>query len=139
MSPTALRPVLAGLALTLFLAACGGSSNTPLPSGAEPPADCARVTADGVIELSADDLAFSAPCMVANAGEPFTIHFVNNEAQVHNVSLYTDGTKSTEIQRGDTITGPNAEISYPVDALDAGEYYFDCFVHPAMNGALYVL
>lgn len=122
------------LALALFLAACGAAS----PPASVSLDDCARVT-DGVITISADNLEFSAPCMVANAGEAFTIHFENDESQVHNVSLYADSTKATELMRGDTITGPETEIDYAVDAMEAGEYYFDCFVHPAMNGQLFVL
>jgi plastocyanin len=128
-------------ALSLVLVACSsGVSATPLPSGAEPPAGCARVDADGVIILSADDLEFSAPCLVANAGEAFTIAFTSNESEPHNVAVYNDSTKANEIFRGDIISGPDQSIDYPVEALDAGQYYFDCTVHPAdMNGTLYVV
>jgi plastocyanin len=140
--PRRLASPLAGLAaLALVLVACSaGVSSTPLPSGAEPPADCARVDADGVITLSADNLEFSAPCLVANAGEAFTIRFTNNESVPHNVAVYRDSTKANEISRGDTISGPDQSIDYPIEALDAGTYYFDCTVHPGdMNGALYVV
>ena len=140
--PRRLASPFAGLAaLTIALVACSaGVSTTPLPSGAEPPADCARVDADGVITLSADNLEFSAPCMVANAGEAFTIRFTNNESQPHNVALYNDSTKANEIYRGEIVTGPNQSIDYPIEALDAGQYYFDCTVHPAdMKGTLYVV
>jgi plastocyanin len=133
---------LAGLAsLTILLVACSsGVSNTPLPSGAEPPADCARVDAEGVITLSADNLEFSAPCMVANAGEAFTIRFTNNETEPHNVAVYNDSSKANEILRGDIISGPDQSIDYPIEALEAREYYFDCTVHAAdMNGTLYVV
>ncbi len=112
---------------------------TPLPSGAEPPADCARVDADGVITLSARDIQFSAPCMVANAGEAFTIRFTNEEAVPHDVTVYSDSSKGNEIMRGEIITGPDKSIDYDVEAQDAGEYYFNCTVHPAMDGALYVV
>jgi plastocyanin len=141
LTPTALRSVLARLALAglLILAGCGGGANiTPLPSGAEPPADCARV-ADGVITLSAKNIKFSAPCLVANAGEAFTIRFTNEEAVPHDVAVYTDSSTTNEIMRGDPITGPNKTIDYHVEGLSAGEYFFHCTIHPAMNGALYVV
>lgn len=125
----------APLTLSLLLAACSTAASPPASVSLD---DCARAE-DGVITISADNLTFSAPCMVANAGEAFTIHFENLESQVHNVSLYTDSSKANEIQRGDTITGPAAEIDYEVEAMEAGEYYFDCFVHPAMNGTLFVI
>ncbi|HEX9635537.1 MAG TPA: plastocyanin/azurin family copper-binding protein [Candidatus Limnocylindria bacterium] len=133
---------LAGLAaLAIALVACSsGVSTTPSPSGAQPPADCARVDAEGVITLSVDNLEFSAPCMVATAGEAFTIRFTNNEEMPHNVAAYRDSTKANEIYRGEIITGPDQSLDYPIEALDAGTYYFDCTVHPGdMNGALFVV
>jgi plastocyanin len=138
--PTVSRRLLpAATLLVVVLAACSsGPSTTPLPSGAEPPSDCARVE-NGVITLEAENLAFSAPCMVANAGEAFTIHFVNGDAMPHDVAVYTDSSKANEIMRGEIQPG-QGEIDYEVEALDAGEYYFDCTVHPAdMNGTLYVV
>jgi plastocyanin len=134
-------PLAGFAALTIALVACSsGVSTTPLPSGAEPPGDCARVDADGVITLSADNIEFSAPCMVANAGEAFTIRFTNNESQPHDVAVYRDSTKANEVYRGEIITGPDQSLDYPIEALEAGQYYFDCTVHPAdMNGTLYVV
>jgi len=123
-APRRLVSSLGGLAaLTFALVACSsGVSITPLPSGAEPPADCARVDADGVITLWADNLEFSVPCMVANAGEAFTIAFTNSESQPHNVAVYQDSTKANEVMRGEIITGPDQSLDYPIEALDAGEY-----------------
>jgi len=124
--------------LVVVLAACSGSaSTTPLPSGAEPPSDCARVE-NGVINISAKDLKFSAPCMVATAGEAFTIHFTNEDNQPHNVAAYQDSSKASEISHGEIINqGETADTE--VAALEAGTYYFDCQVHAEMNGALYVV
>jgi plastocyanin len=130
------------LALTsLALAACsqGSAEWTPLPSGAEAPAACARADADGVIALSADQLRFNAPCIAAPAGLAFVVRFTNNESEPHNVAIYTDRSKKTSVTVGDTITGPDKTVDYPVDALAAGDYYLECTIHPAaMNGALYV-
>ena len=98
-----------------------------------------RQVENGVIEIGARDLAFTQPCMVANAGEAFTIHFVNADAMPHDVAIYNDSSKSNEIMRGEVQPG-QGEIDYEVEALDAGQYYFDCTVHPAdMNGTLYVV
>ena len=139
--PLFLRALVPGVLLaSLLLAACGGgTAPTPRPSGAPPPADCARVDASGIISISAKDLEFSAPCMVAEAGKPFVIRFTNREAMAHNVTVYRDSSKSTEYMRGEIITGPDKTMDYPVEALDEGDYYFDCTVHPAMDGALYVI
>ena len=131
------------VSLAVVVVACssgtGSAEWTPLPSGAEPPTACARADADGVIAISADQLAFSAPCMVAPAGVAFVVRFTNDESEPHNVAIYKDRSKETSITVGDTITGPNQTVDYPVDALAAGDYYFDCSVHPTMmRGALYV-
>jgi len=132
--------VAAALGLMLATAACSSSSadGTALPSGAEPPAACARADADGVVEITADDLTFSAPCIVVPAGEAFIVRFTNHESLPHDVAIYSDRAKGTTYLEGDTIIGPDRTVDYPVDALVAGEYYFDCIVHPAdMNGTLY--
>jgi len=131
----------AALGLLLALSACSASSAewTPLPSGAEPPAACARADSQGVIEISADQLKFSAPCMVAAAGQEFVVRLTNLESEPHNVAIYGDRSKATSFMVGDTISGPNKTIDYPATTLAAGDYYFVCVVHPAvMNGALYV-
>ena len=129
---------LVGL-LALVLAACSSTpSVTPLPSGAEPPANCPRVEGE-IIDFSAQNLEFSAPCMVAVAGEAFTIHFTNNDSQPHNVSAYTDSSKANEIMKGAVISTQGDSLDYAVEALDEGSYYFDCTIHPEMSGTLYVV
>jgi plastocyanin len=134
------RAVPAVAALLVFtMAACSGAaSTTPLPSGAQPPSDCVRV-AEGVITFSAKDLEFSAPCMVANAGEAFTIHFTNEDSQPHNVAIYQDSSKGSAILQGDIVTTQGDSADYEVEALDEGQYFFDCSVHQEMTGTLYVV
>jgi hypothetical protein len=127
--------------LTLALVACsaGAPEWTPLPSGADPPAACARADADGVIAILAEQARFGAPCMVAPAGVAFVVRFTNKDSEGHNVAIYKDRSKGNSVEVGEVISGPDKSIDYPVEALAAGEYYFDCSVHPAeMNGALYV-
>ena len=137
-APRRTLPALTGL-LAVVLAACSSAASiTPLPSGAEPPANCPRVE-DGVIDFSAQNLEFSAPCMVAVAGEAFTIHFTNNDTQPHNVAAYTDSGKANELFRGDVISTQGESLDYEVEAQDEGQYYFDCTIHPDMNGTLYVV
>jgi plastocyanin len=130
-------PILvAGVAL--LLAACSSGASNTSPAGGEPPSDCAKVQ-NGVITLSAKDLKFSAPCMVANAGEAFTIHFTNDDTQPHNVAIYPDSSKDTPIMQGNIIQNQGESMDYKVDAQDAGQLYFDCQVHPEMKGTLYIV
>ena len=131
--------ILVSLILALVACSAGSAEWTPLPSGAEPPATCARADADGVIALSADQLRFSVPCMAVAVQLSFVVRFTDAESEPHNVAIYTDRSKATSVIVGDAITGPNKTVDYPVEGLAAGDYYFVCTIHPAaMNGALYV-
>jgi len=135
------RPlVLATGLLAILISACSSAaSTTPLPSGAQPPSDCAKVQG-GVITLTAKNTKFSAPCLVANAGEAFTIHFTNEDTMPHNVAVYTDSGKGTTIMKGDIVSNQGDSMDYKVDAQSAGQLYFDCDIHPSdMNGTLYVV
>lgn len=127
--------------LTMALVACGGAPPewTPLASGADPPAACATTDADGVIAISSDQARFSAPCLVAPSGAAFVVRFTNKDSEGHNVAIYRDRSKGVSVKVGEVISGPGKSVDYSVEALTAGEFYFDCSVHPAtMNGALYV-
>jgi cytochrome c oxidase subunit 2 len=99
----------------------------PAPSGA----------AEGpVVELAAQNIAFSTGDLQAPADQPFTIHFKNDDTSVpHDVEIKDAG--GAVAFKGDIITGP-AETNYSVPALKAGTYTFACTVHPNMTGTLTV-
>jgi len=90
-----------------------------------------------VVQLTAQNLAFSPTALTVPAGEPFTIAFSNQDAGVqHNVQIFDNPDRSgTPIFDGDLVTGV-AKANYPVQALDAGEYSFHCVVHPNMIGTI---
>jgi plastocyanin len=52
------------------------------------------------------------------------------------VAIYTDASLSEEVFVGEVIT--EGSILYAVPALEAGEYFFRCDVHPEMTGTLVV-
>jgi plastocyanin len=84
----------------------------------------------GTIAITANTLAFDTSELAVPAGEPFEIFLNNEESGVpHNLSIYTDSSAATPLFVGENITGP-ATITYQVEALDAGEYFFRCDVHP---------
>jgi len=95
--------------------------------------------ADGklALDLEAKGTVFLQTCLVAPAGEPFTITFDNQDAGVpHNVAVYTDSAATESLFVGETFPGV-ATQDYDVDALDAGSYFFRCDVHPTvMTGTL---
>ena len=137
-------PIALSLLLTLGLAACaegesgnetGGGGSTAASAGAD--GGSSATVSDGTVEVTAADLEFNVETIVAPADEAFTVSFTNNEAVPHNFSVYTEE-GGEEIAVGNVIDeGETDEVS--VDALEPGEYFFVCDVHPTeMTGTLVV-
>jgi hypothetical protein len=120
--------------------AVAAPSPTPEPGAAPAPTDCGD---DGVIQLDivALNVAFDPTCLVAPAGEPFTINFDNQDDVAvtgpHNIQIAVDTSFTDPLFSGDLIDGP-AQVQYDVPALDEGDYPFQCVVHPVMVGTLAV-
>jgi plastocyanin len=88
--------------------------------------------------VTAANVEFDTATIDLPADQPTTIHFVNDDAGVpHNIGIYEDDTVVAELFQGEQITGPD-EIDYAIDPLAAGNYYFQCDVHPDMNGSVVV-
>lgn len=90
-----------------------------------------------MLTVTADGLAFDTDCLALPAGEAVTIRLVNADGEPHDVAIYTDSSKSTQLFGGDIVDGGES-IDYQIEALEAGMYYFDCTIHPAMNGSVVV-
>jgi plastocyanin len=113
----------------------------PLPSVAPPPASECGEDTEPVLQIVAQGLAFNPICLVAPAGETFTVTFDNRDAGVtHNFVVAADADSAGDpIFKSTDILGPGEE---PVDApsMDAGSYFFVCTFHPTtMTGALAVV
>ena len=120
------------LALIAVLAACSTPAETDDNTGG----GTVAVT-DGVVELSAADLAFDASVIQAPAGEAFTIRLTNNDSAPHNVTVYVAEGGDRIGEEGATINeGETTELA--VEALEPGTYYFQCDIHPDMNGSVVV-
>jgi plastocyanin len=122
-----IRLSLVAVTLVAVLAACG---TTAADGGSDPD----PVDADATV--TAVDMAFDPGSSTVPAGEAFTIAFVNEDSMPHNIALYTDASKSEKIFEGEMVT--DGTVVYDLPALDAGEYFFDCSLHPNMTGALVV-
>ena len=115
----------------------------PGPTGAQPttqptgPPPCEPSGTE--LSVAASGIAFDTDCLAAPAGEPFTIQFENQDAGIpHNVAIYTGPPPSEAVFAGEIFPGPDSR-TYEVDALDAGQLYFQCDVHPNMNGTFVVV
>jgi plastocyanin len=94
----------------------------------------------------AEGTAFDPTCLVAPAGEPFSIDFDNRDdagaTGPHNIAIAVDEAAITAdpIFTGDPVNGPDT-VTYDVPAIpDEGSYFFRCDFHPAtMTGTLAVV
>jgi len=92
----------------------------------------------GAPTVVAQDFAFDTSTIELVAGVPSTVTLDNRDVDVqHNIAIYTDSSLSEELFNGELVTGPGT-AEYQVPPLEAGEYYFQCIVHPNMNGAVVV-
>lgn len=125
-APIALRLTLA-VAAGVLLAACQGSGL----GYDRPPAslDPASPT------ISSMNVAFDRAEVAVPAGKPFILVFENREAVSHNVSIYADSSLKDRRFEGVLFTGPTTRW-YPVPALAAGSYAFQCDLHPSMAGRI---
>jgi plastocyanin len=126
----------------LLIAAPSPPPQVPtIPDGAE---GCGE---DGqpILKIVAEGTAFDPTCLVAPAGEPFTIEFDNRDPVAaigpHNIAIAVDeaAVASDPIFKGDLVDGPDT-VGYDVPAIpDEGSYFFHCDVHPTMTGTLAVV
>jgi plastocyanin len=143
------RLAAAAMLSVVALAACGSGqagwtyapapSPSPVASGTASGSPAASAPAGATVTVVATtQLRFDTPAVEVAANQPFTWVFDNQDAtQPHNAVIHNaDGSK---VAMGDTafFTGPERR-SYQVLPLAAGEYRFNCEVHPVMTGILTV-
>jgi len=106
---------------------------TPTPTTNVTPSPTAA--AGTTVNISADNLAFDTDTITVPAGAEVTMVFDNQDGGIpHNVAVYDSPLRAEQIFVGDVITGP-AEITYTFMAPEEpGTYYFQCDIHPSMNG-----
>jgi plastocyanin len=138
--PRRLVPVFAGVIVISFLIVLAplGLSwlNSLTPAEATPTA----VAVPAVPEIAANNaVSFDRTTLIVPAGRPFELVFHNNDPGVpHNVEIAESEARVTKYLDGEIITGP-ATITYQVPALEQGDYYFLCAIHPNMKGTVSAL
>jgi len=101
--------------------------------------DCPHDISEANVRVCAfDDQRFVPDRIELPADDVSILAFSNEDDGVqHNVAVYADDTVEEPIAIGDLVEGPMTTFT-EVPALDAGEYYFRCDVHPIMDGTLEV-
>jgi plastocyanin len=128
------------LAFGFVLAACSPSdSEATEPAATTGDGGSGSGTAtveNGAVEISAADLEFNVTTIEATAGEDFTITLVNDDSAPHNISVYSEEGGEAFVL-GDTAEAGQT-VTTDVSALEPGTYYFQCDIHPDMNGQVVV-
>ncbi len=108
-----------------------------VPSGSGGPGETGPGGPGGGVTVVAQNITFDTSTIHLEP-VPTTITFENRDAGVqHNIAIYADSSLSDELFNGDLVTGPDT-AQYQVPALQPGEHYFQCNVHPTMNGSVLV-
>ena len=95
----------------------------------------------GALTVVAANISFDTDTIELPADEEAQIEFINEDSVEHNIAIYQnpdDGIAFTDPLFGGEIIEGGEEITYEIPALEAGEDYFQCDVHPNMNGVVLV-
>jgi len=138
--PKRLIPVFVGVIGISFLVALAPLGLSWLNSLTPADATDAPVEVPAVPEISASTVtSFDRSTLIVPAARPFELIFHNNQAGVpHNVEIADSPARTTVYLDGEVIDGV-ASITYNVEALAEGSYYFVCKIHPPMNGTVEAL
>jgi plastocyanin len=111
-------------------------SPSSAPGGGGPAAACEPE--GGELQISAQNLQFDTDCLAVEAAQPYSIDFQNQDAAPHNVAVYTDESAAEALLQGDIVDGGQS-TTYEGDPIpEPGDLYFQCDIHPTMNGTFVV-
>ena len=132
-----LYPVLIGIVMTQLNLGGEEAHGAAEEAGAHASAEEAGGAAAG-LNISAVNLQFSSDEITLPAGEEAQLAFANEDASSiqHNIAIYEEE-GGADLFVGEVIPG-GQQVTYDVPALDKGEFYFQCDVHPGMNGTVTV-
>jgi plastocyanin len=89
----------------------------------------------GGLTITAQNVQFDTDSLGLPPNREAELTFVNDDSSStqHNVSIYETPDAETNLFEGEIIPG-GQEVTYSIPALEPGDFYFQCDVHPSMNG-----
>jgi plastocyanin len=93
----------------------------------------------GALQVEAANVAFGTSTIELPADEEAQLEFTNADSSSvsHNIAIYEDDSASKSLFQGEVIPGDES-ITYDIPPIKKGTYYFQCDVHPGMNGEVVV-
>jgi plastocyanin len=133
MRTNAVLAALAAAALAATTAACSSSTANHVtsstgPAGSSHAAASAAASATSAAAISVSGFAFAPATLTVSPGQQVTV--ANHDSVAHTVTA-TGGAFDT----GDITPGGSATFTAPAKA---GDYPYDCTIHPFMKGTLTV-
>jgi plastocyanin len=92
-----------------------------------------EAASEATVEIAAQALAFDKKDLTIPADTEFKLVMDNKEAVPHNVAILKSQGSSEVLFREAPVPGPRKQ-TWTVKPIPAGEYFFQCDVHPNMNG-----
>ncbi|MDP8904368.1 MAG: hypothetical protein M3N29_03475, partial [Chloroflexota bacterium] len=81
-------------------------------------------------------ISFDTQTLLVPCCREFELVFNNQDVGVPHDVVITEGPQAATVYMdGETITGPDT-ATYQAPALEEGDYYFFCSIHPNMNGTV---
>ena len=134
--------------LAMVVSACSTAKDTGFPpispSSSVSASPSASVPTMPVIAVTlvAKDIKWDLAQLLFKANAKITVTVDNQDTAInvaHNFALFTDPQRQAhEIFTPKTDVSPGQKLDYVVQPLKAGTYYFECFIHPSMNGTVTV-
>ncbi|HYP22256.1 MAG TPA: cupredoxin domain-containing protein [Actinomycetota bacterium] len=115
--------------IAIGLLAASDSGEAEAEPGGEAPAEQPAGPTERVV---AESLQFDTETITLVANEPNEIEFENADSAPHNIAIYQDEGAGEAIFEGEQISA--STVTYEIEGPEPGEYYFQCDVHPDMNG-----